>query len=117
MYECYINLVAPRELSISGSRDAEELGTISLQCTVSANPQPEIAWLKRSTDGGLIHVVNSSRISISFDYTSEDRIGVSTLELSRVTGHDDGEYVCEASNGLPTTSPIALEWPVAVAGD
>lgn len=117
MYTCYIlYVVAPRELSISGNSGAEELGTVSLHCTVSANPRPDIVWLKRST-GGLIHVVNSSRISFSIDYDSENRVGVSTLTVSSVTGHDGGEYVCKASNGLLTTSPVALEWDVAVTGE
>ena len=103
------------QLEHQGNNVVEELDSIILHCSFSANPKPLISWLKRAPDG-LIRIVSSSRISVSLDYDNNTKLGVSMLTIAESVEQDAGVYICEASNVVPTISVEAAEWNVTVVG-
>ena len=107
--------VSPTAIGTSGNSVVEELDSIFLQCSFSANPRPLISWLKRAPDG-LIRIVSSSRISVSLDYDNNTKLGVSMLTITDSVEQDAGVYICEANNIVPTVSVEAAEWNVTVEG-
>lgn len=97
-----IFLVSPSSISLSGPTMVTEHGPFQLVCEVSANPAPEVVWLKLS--GGKVTTIldTSTRTSISGPYSSMEAIYSSTLTVNKAVPSDRGEYVCEASNsGMP----------------
>ena len=87
--------------AISGSSRVNELSTISLACTVQANPAPVITWLIRS-EAGVTVLLNSARIDITHQYRVTDYTATSVLTIREAVLSNRGEYVCEVSNGIPT---------------
>lgn len=90
----------------------EQRADISLQCSASANPLPEITW---SVDEQPIPE-SSSRMRFG-DFVSRDNLVVSYVNISQAQVQDSGLYRCTADNGLAQVShqaQISVAGPVQV---
>ncbi|XP_041069130.1 myomesin-2 [Carcharodon carcharias] len=63
---------------------------VSLACVIQGAPSPRVKWYK---DGVLIQPT-----AVPGKYTIENKIGLQTLEISRCSPEDSGEYSAVASN-------------------
>ncbi|XP_054713433.1 cell adhesion molecule Dscam2-like [Uloborus diversus] len=109
MYQCF---VSNDQESVQGSADLfvtedaptfiftfPELAThpgssISLKCSASGNPLPQITWL---VDGYSIPEAYHIRVG---DYVSDERTVNSYVNITSVTVEDGGTYHCIAQNGV-----------------
>ena len=67
-----------------------ETGSVSLQCSVSGNPEPDMAW--RKLDNQLV--------------ISRSAVSKGTLYLKDVKGSDSGSYQCLAVNILGKSQAV-----------
>ncbi len=68
--------------------------TITITCSATGRPPPDITWVK---NGSLItteEIINTM--------SSDSGISISSLTISNVTLQTAGEYICNASNELVT---------------
>ncbi len=96
-------------LVIRGSNTTpERLETVTIECNVTANPPANIKWMKRTNRGTQTLIGNTPTTSITYRLisTPSGPTSSSTLIISNVEAADNGNYICEASNGLspPTAS-------------
>ncbi|XP_067867159.1 myomesin-3 [Heterodontus francisci] len=63
---------------------------VSLSCIIQGAPSPQVKWYK---DGVLIQPT-----AVPGKYTIENKIGLQTLEISRCSPEDSGEYTAVATN-------------------
>ncbi|GIX67858.1 down syndrome cell adhesion molecule-like protein Dscam2 [Caerostris extrusa] len=75
--------------------------TVSLRCIATGNPSPRVTWY---LDGTVIG--RTSRISLG-DYVTDHAHMVSFLNISETHMEDGGEYTCEVSNDVGSTSHSA----------
>ncbi|KAG8199382.1 hypothetical protein JTE90_000252 [Oedothorax gibbosus] len=68
--------------------------TVSLKCSASGNPLPQVTWL---VDGYPIPEAYHVRVG---DYVSDERTVNSYVNVSSVTVEDGGTYQCVAQNGV-----------------
>ena len=73
----------PERPKITGRNSATEGDELTLQCTASGNPIPNVTWTKDDNDVELASTVQTA---------------VSTLIISSVTREDSGVYKCTATN-------------------
>lgn len=66
--------------------------TLSLQCTVNGDPEPQITWSK-----------NGKAISSSEIMNLKYKNGVATLTINEVYPEDEGLYTCTATNSIGAT--------------
>lgn len=66
---------------------AQEGETVTLRCIAYGNPQPEIVWLRGGTE-------------VYFDGVRIIQEADDSLVIRDVQQADQGDYVCEASNGI-----------------
>ena len=87
----YFLTVAPQILLSSNDVWAEEEQNVTIDCTVTGQPQPSITWSKPS--GGL----------------PKDRTEVNSgnLTINKVEKKDRGTYICKAENILGSTTALA----------
>ena len=104
----YMYTVPPTEPMITGQSIIEELETLMLQCQSSGSPVPNIIWVKRS-DEEVTAILNSQRtiINRTLSDTEEFPTAISSLYIYNMMLTDGGEYVCEAKNGVATSSVLA----------
>lgn len=70
--------------------------TCVLECEASGKPEPTFRWLK-----------NGRELNMGGRFRIESRGGVSSLHISDILDIDDGDYTCEASNALGSTTTTA----------
>lgn len=93
-----------------------ERDPFQLVCEVTANPIPEVVWLRRS-EGKVTNVLDtSSRVSIGTQYRSMEALSMNTLAVSRAVPSDGGEYVCEASNTIMPARTIVATKMLQITG-
>lgn len=82
---------------IRGPSDAVALagGSVEFQCRVGGDPQPDVLW-RRTAGGG-------SGMPLGRVHILEDR----SLRLENVEPEDEGEYSCEADNGVGVATASA----------
>ena len=109
----------PPSLYIQGSSNfPEELDTLTIECTVTANPPGNITWLIRTTDG-IKNVLATSKRSISHHNEPSGSNGPllrSTLIVRDVLETDSGQYVCEAANEA-FKQAVSVNFTITVAGE
>lgn len=89
--EIYLDVLYPPTVVIeSKTREAEEGGTVSIKCNVTANPEP-----------------------VSIEWTKEDkpdyRQSGAVLNLPRVTSESAGTFICKATNVITTSGGKRVE--------
>ena len=79
---------------------------VTIECNVTANPPANIKWIKRTSEW-LQTLINTRRTSITRQLTNTPRgpTSRSTLTIRDVEAVDNGDYICEASNGQSSPSP------------
>ena len=89
---------------------------VTIECNVTANPPANITWMKR-TNQRIQILANTQRITIThqFTYTPGGPTLRSTLTVYDVEAADNGDYICEASNG-PSSSSLSADFTVCVIG-
>ena len=92
----------------------EELDTVTIECSVTANPPANIIWLKR-TRKGIKKLISTLKTSITHQITfiSRGPVTTSTLVISNVDTVDDGDYVCEARSS-PSSPPVTANFSIIV---
>lgn len=70
--------------------------TVTLECEAYGKPEPTFRWLR-----------NGREINISGRYRHESKNGIAKLHISDLLDIDDGDYTCEASNTLGSTTTTA----------
>ena len=97
-----ISAVPPTQHIQGSSNNPNELDTLTLECSVTANPPANITWLFRTTNG-VKSVLATSRRDISHHYEANDSSGPvsqSILVIRDVIQIDSGQYICEASSNI-----------------
>ena len=89
---------------------------VTIECNVTANPPANITWMKR-TNQRIQILANTQRITIThqFTYTPGGPTSRSTLTVYDVEAADNGDYICEASNG-PSSPSLSADFTVCVIG-
>ncbi|GFU53479.1 down syndrome cell adhesion molecule homolog, partial [Nephila pilipes] len=99
--ELKISDVPPSAISVFPEQTAHSGSSVSLKCTATGNPPPHVTWY---LDGSVIG--RTGRISLG-DYITEHAHVVSYLNITEVRVEDGGEYKCQVSNDVGTTSHSA----------
>ncbi|XP_072143985.1 cell adhesion molecule Dscam1-like [Dermacentor andersoni] len=92
---------APVMEHVFAERQARPGGTVSLRCSASGNPLPQVTW---SLDGAPVPEHYHVRIG---DYVSGERLVHSYVNLTGVRVEDGGLYACAARNGVGRVSHSA----------
>jgi len=95
--------------SPSGSKIIDPGTPLSLKCTASGNPLPQVTW---TLDGSSLHE-STSRVSVG-DFVTKTSEVVSYVNISSVTVEDGGVYACQAANEI---SSIIHSGRIDVKGD
>ena len=109
----------PPNLHIKGSSNVpNELDTLTLECTVTANPPANITWLFRTPDEVRNVLANSRRrISHSFEANgSNGPVSRSILVVRDIVQTDSGMYDCETTNAV-STETVSVNFSVRVTGE
>ena len=106
-------------LKVNGSSSTpERLDTVTIECTVTANPPANFIWTKRTSEGAQA-IINTPRTSITHQLTVtlNGPTTRSTLTISNVEVADNGDYICEASIRNYTLSPsVSSNFTLCVIG-
>ena len=106
---CFPYIVGPDITKGPENQTTNSSNNVTFKCIALANPNPVIGWKKdgkvlNNTTKRLIHVHNNSRnciIDDKCDLPSRSNCESSTtLQLSDVTPHDNGEYSCHFTNEI-----------------
>ncbi|XP_065563443.1 cell adhesion molecule Dscam1-like isoform X11 [Artemia franciscana] len=120
MYQCFVrndheSAQFTAELKLGGKFDPPQLlstfpertiqpgPTVSLKCSASGNPLPEITW---EIDGK--RITNTDRYQINQLTPSASEV-VSFLNISSITTNDGGLYVCKASSKVGVSEHSARQ--------
>ena len=109
-----------RNIVIRGSNNTPaRLDTVTIECGVTANPPANIMWMK-STSGRILQVFTDTRqTSITHQltyHTPSGPVSRSILTISNIEASDNGDYICEASNG-PSSSSVSANFTICVIGN
>ena len=74
--------------------------TVQLSCTFSGQPVPQVTW-SRSQNNVDEEELDNRTNKITVTSSSNDTTVVSTLKINDVQKTDEGNYICNASNGIP----------------
>ena len=111
---CVLLCIVPaNEVEIIGNTNTpDEQQTLVIECSVIANPPAMIHWSKGNES---LH--NNSRISITYQFNSDDEpISTSTLTIKNTTTDDGGDYFCSVENSL-SLNPVLANFSVFVTGE
>ncbi|GFU14694.1 twitchin, partial [Nephila pilipes] len=86
-------MTPPKFLQSLGDRTVQDGESVTLKCTISGDPEPQVEWTK---NGSALH--SSKEISLKY------KSGIATLTIEEVYPEDAGEYVCKATNSIGTVS-------------
>ncbi|GFT55266.1 myosin light chain kinase, smooth muscle [Nephila pilipes] len=86
-------MTPPKFLQSLGDRTVQDGESVTLKCTISGDPEPQVEWTK---NGDVVH--SSKEISLKY------KSGIATLTIEEVYPEDAGEYVCKATNSIGTVS-------------
>ena len=115
----HCTIVPLSNLVIRGSSSTPAwLDTLTIECNVTANPPISIKWMKRTKEGTQTLFINAPRTSITHQLTNtlSGPISRSTLTISNVEAADNGDYICEASNG-PSSPSVSVNFTICVIGN
>ena len=94
LYIIIFSIVAPQILLSSKTKLAGEKQNVSIGCTATGQPQPDITWYKSKSDGALAP-------------RRKGKMNVA-LTIYNVTKKDRGTYICKAENILGSVSDMVL---------
>ena len=104
---------------ITGSSSTPaRLDTVTIECSVTANPPARIMWMKTATTSKIIqNLINTRQTSIvdQLTYTPSGPLSRSTLTVNNVEASDNGNYICEASSG-PSSPSVSANFTICVVG-
>ena len=72
-------------------------GNLTLNCSVSGIPLPNVVWIRNNEIYVNSHLIPNANISTSY---INDHLVLSELTLYNISLSDSGEYKCHASNEL-----------------
>ena len=89
--------------------------TVTIECNVTANPPANIKWIKRTSES-FQTLVSTRGTSITHQLTTTPSGPTlrSTLTIHDVEAVDNGDYICEASNG--PSSPLSFSFALCAIG-
>ena len=94
LYIIIFSIVAPQILWSSKTKLGEEKQNVSIACTATGQPQPDITWYKSKSDGALVP-------------RRKGKVN-EALTIYNVTKKDRGTYICKAENILGSVSDMVL---------
>ena len=74
--------------------------TVQLSCTFSGQPVPQVTWSRSQNNADKEELDNRTN-KITVTSSINDTTVVSTLKINDVEKTDEGNYICNASNGIP----------------
>ncbi|GIX87268.1 twitchin, partial [Caerostris extrusa] len=86
-------MTPPKFIQSLGDKNVQDGEQVTLKCTVSGDPEPQVEWTK---NGQIVH--SSKEVSLKY------KTGVATLTIEEVYPEDAGEYACKATNSVGTVS-------------
>ena len=118
LYIC-VYIVPLSNMVITGSSSTPaRLDTVTIECSITANPPARIMWMKMDTTSEIIQtLINTRQASIAdqLTYTPSGPLSRSTLTINNVEASDNGNYICEASSGLSPPS-VSASFSLCVIG-
>ena len=98
------------------SNTPARLDTVTIECSVTANPPANIVWMKQSSERNHA-LVNTQRIAITDQLTNSTSgpTSRSILTIRNVEVSDNGNYVCEASSESSPSS-VSVDFTLCVIG-
>ena len=103
-------------MAITGSSSTPaRLDTVTIECSVTANPPARIMWIKMNTTSAIIQNTQQTAIVDQLTYTPSGPLSRSTLTISNVEASDNGNYICEASSG-PSSPSVSANFSLCVIG-
>ncbi|KAG1675081.1 Ig-like and fibronectin type-III domain-containing protein 2 [Nymphon striatum] len=107
-----INVVYPPTITTPKQKVKVDnsLNVLTIECHVTANPQPHTAWYRYGKNGQVIISSPRHLVSIATKYHDDDYPSyIMSLKIAQLTAQDYGEYHCHAENQYGTsTSAITL---------
>ncbi|KAG1696622.1 Lachesin [Nymphon striatum] len=104
-------LVPPKvtESKTSSGVTVKEFKSVSLECHATGYPKPNITWLRE--DNKILKVDNDDERHLQHPDEKQDQIDGEFLNITRVTRHHMGAYLCIAANSVPpsVSKRIVLE--------
>ena len=98
------------------SNTPARLDTVTIECSVTANPPANIMWMKKSSERNQA-LINTQRIAITDQLTNSTSgpTSRSILTISNVEASDNGNYICEASSESSPSS-VSADFTLCVIG-
>ena len=123
MNHAYVSLLYTVPLGnmvITGSSNTPaRLDTVTIECSVTANPPASIMWMKMDTTTAIIQtLINTRRTSIvdQLTYTPSGPVSRNTLTINNVEASDNGNYICEASSGPSSPGSVSANFTICIIG-
>ena len=74
--------------------------TVQLSCIFSGQPVPQVTWSRSQNNADKEELDNRTN-KITVTSSINDTTVVSTLKINNIEKTDEGNYICNASNGIP----------------
>ena len=74
--------------------------TVQLSCVFSGQPVPQVTWSRSQNNVDKEELDNRTN-KITVTSSINDTTVVSTLKINDIEKTDEGNYICNASNGIP----------------
>ena len=116
-FHTYLYAVPLSNVVIRGSSSTPaRLDTVTIECSVTANPPTNIMWMKKSSERNQA-LINTQRIAITDQVTNSTSgpTSRSILTISNVEASDNGNYICEASSESSPSS-VSADFTLCVIG-
>ena len=112
----FLYTVPLSNMVITGSSNTPaRLDTVTIECSVTANPPASIMWMKTVTTSAIIQATRRTSIVDQLTHTPNGPVSRSTLTINNVEASDNGNYICEASSG-PSPPSVSANFSICVIG-
>ena len=113
----FLYTVPVGNMVITGSSSTPaRLDSVTIECSVTANPPARIMWMKTATT--IQNLINTRRTSIidQLTYSPSGPLSRSTLTIINVEASDNGNYICEASSEPSSPVSVSANFTICVIG-
>ena len=113
----FLYTVPLSNMVITGSSNTPaRLDTVTIECSVTANPPASIMWMKTVITSAIIQATRRTSIVDQLTYTPNGPVSRSTLTINNVEASDNGNYICDASSGPSPPGSVSANFSICVIG-